>query len=225
MEVSITKEDIIIDGEGIDFSDINKAVSQKDKNGKIITKEVDNDKKKCYKLLLVDGSDKDILLSSSEAKSLTQKLRWNKPKQKKAEIVENADSTATSDEFISSAPNKKIDIDGLKRNLSGSRNVKFKNPELISYWASESKVPRRLSMGYEHARKEDIKDFDLQFSHLNVGMLSKSDGRIIVGNDVLLKTHIDTRDAIRKINYERRPLIENISRGVSAGHIQVEREY
>ena len=80
-------------------------------------------------------------------------------------------------------------------------------------------------MGYEHARKEDIKDFDLQFSHLNVGMLSKSDGRIIVGNDVLLKTHIDTRDAIRKINYERRPLIENISRGVSAGHIQVEREY
>lgn len=219
MNISITKNNIIIDGEEIDFSNIEKSVSQKDSKGKIITKEFDSGAKKCYKLVLVDGEDKDIFLSSSEAKSLTQKLRWSKPKEK-----EEVETTAISDDSVSSAPKKKINIDSLKRNLSGARNVKFKNPDLVSYWATESNVPRRLSMGYEHARKEDIKDFDLQFSHLNVGLLNNSDGRIMVGSDVLLKTHIENRDAIRKINYENRPSVHSISRSLSAGHIEAGRE-
>ena len=97
----------------------------------------------------------------------------------------------------------------INRQLGNWMAVKFKDPNLSGYWATQEDISSFKNMGYELACPEDIQDFDRQFCDINPGEALSPEGMISYHSHTLLKVTKARQKQVEQYFYKQRELYKN----------------
>ena len=164
---------------------------------------IDKVKKGVYNLSRTNGQITEVEMTLLEYRAAIQRFRQYRKENKAAPQPNDKPEI----EKKISAP-----IDFEKRIEMANKSfldVEFVDPDLHPYWEAQDKIPWRLSVGYEFTKKSDLRNFDLQFADVNIGLESNPDGNIMRGDLTLMHIRTEVRNALIKHIYEKRPRVES----------------
>lgn len=142
-----------------------------------------------FKLKLADGSIKDVSLDKGEMISLGHAIR-QRSKTDANLTVDDKNSTAPTEELSPSDLEPIRDFSSIERNLNNWMEVEYVDENMGGFWSSDEDLARYLSVGYRHAKPEDIVDFKLRFSDINPGEALSPSGLIARhGLTLLVRSH------------------------------------